>query len=139
LQSLYPKDLVLTGLKEIAAENNIYVLAGLFEKDREKVNYTKHMFVSDKNGLVASFRKLASFYKSLPDSRVTNIVYLILMGWKCGILICYDNNISRECAGQRLLLGEQTSFLCHMSQCAHHPHVPGRDLLILKLMGKQRI
>jgi predicted amidohydrolase len=44
-------------LQQIAAENNIVILAGLFEKDEHDNLYKAYVCV-DKNGLVAKYRKL---------------------------------------------------------------------------------
>jgi predicted amidohydrolase len=101
-------------LTEIASKNNIYVLAGLFEKDRENKLYKTYVCV-DKNGLVASFRKLHPFinpYLTPGDS------YCIfnLHSWKCGILICYDNNII-ENVRATTLLGANIIFMPHVTMC----------------------
>jgi len=78
-------------LTEIAAEHNIAVLAGLFEKDGEGKIYKAYVCV-DKNGLIAKFRKLHPF---INEHITPGNEYLVfdLFGWKCGILICYDNNV----------------------------------------------
>lgn len=101
-------------LTEIAAENNIYILAGLFEKDNENKLYKAYICVG-KEGLVASFRKLHPFinpYLTPGDS------YCIfdMLGWKCGILICYDNNII-ENVRATTLLGADIIFMPHVTMC----------------------
>ncbi len=101
-------------LQEIALSNNIFVLAGLFEIDVEKNLYKTYICV-DKNGLVASFRKLHPFINSCltPGNR-----YCVfdLLGWKCGILICYDNNII-ENVRATTLLGAEIIFMPHVTMC----------------------
>src|ERR1700754_2737477 len=47
-------------LTAIARENDIVILAGLFEKDREN-NLYKPQVVVDKNGFIAKFRKIHPF------------------------------------------------------------------------------
>ena len=78
-------------LISIAAKNNIAILAGLFEKDIQGNIYKAQVCV-DKNGLIAKYRKLHPFINPyiLPGNEY---VVFDLYGWKCGILICYDNNV----------------------------------------------
>jgi len=104
----------LLKLIQIASDNNIVVLAGLFEKDENK-NLFKAYVCVDKNGLVAKFRKLHPFinpYLSPGDS------YCVfdLLGWKCGILICYDNNIIENVRATKLL-GADIIFMPHVTMC----------------------
>ena len=69
----------------------------------------------DKNGLIAKFRKLHPFINPniLPGNE-----YCVfdLYGWKCGILICYDNNII-ENVRATALLGAQVIFMPHVTMC----------------------
>ncbi len=101
-------------LKEIAARHDITVLAGLFEKDSEDNLYKAYVCV-DKRGLVAKYRKLHPFINPhlLPGNE-----YCIfdLHGWKCGILICYDNNIVENVRATRLL-GAEIIFMPHVTMC----------------------
>lgn len=101
-------------LQKIAAKNNIAILAGLFEIDDEN-NIFKAQVCVDKNGLVAKFRKLHPFINRniLPGNQ-----YCVfdLYGWKCGILICYDNNII-ENVRATALLGAQVIFMPHVTMC----------------------
>ena len=114
LAEFIPEGASIKRLTEIASENNIYVLAGLFEKDSENKIYKTYVCVG-KNGLVAKFRKLHPFinpYLTPGDS------YCIfdLNGWKCGILICYDNNII-ENVRATTLLGANIIFMPHVTMC----------------------
>src|ERR1700754_4125232 len=81
-------------LISIARENNIAILAGLFEKDKKGDIYKAQICV-DGNGLIAKFRKIHPFINPhiLPGD---SYVVFDLLGWKCGILICYDNNIQEN-------------------------------------------
>src|SRR4051812_13689307 len=78
-------------LIRIARKYNITILAGLFEKDKEGDLYKPYVCV-DKNGFIASHRKLHPFIH--PDlNQGDHYTIFELHGWRCGILICYDNNI----------------------------------------------
>src|SRR5689334_23245612 len=69
-------------LRQIAAEFEITILAGLFEKDAEDNLYKPYICV-DKTGLVASHRKLHPFINPhlTPGNSYT---VFDLYGWKCG-------------------------------------------------------
>lgn len=101
-------------LQKIAAKNSIVILAGLFEKDDEDNIYKAQVCV-DKNGLIAKFRKLHPF---INPNIVPGNEYCVfdLNGWKCGILICYDNNII-ENVRATTLLGAQVIFMPHVTMC----------------------
>jgi predicted amidohydrolase len=101
-------------LKAIARENNITVLAGLFEKDNQGRLFKAYVCV-DGNGLVAKHRKLHPFIN--PHLQPGNEYTVFdLHGWKCGILICYDNNII-ENVRATVLLGAQIIFMPHVTMC----------------------
>jgi 5-aminopentanamidase len=97
-----------------AKENNIIILAGLFEKDEEDKIYKAYVCV-DRDGLVAKYRKLHPFINPniTPGNRY---VVFNIHGWKCGILICYDNNII-ENVRATTLLGAQIIFMPHVTMC----------------------
>lgn len=101
----------LTG---IAKSHDIVVLAGLFEKDENDDIFKAYVCV-DKNGLVAKHRKLHPFINPhiIPGNSYT--VFEIL-GWKCGILICYDNNVV-ENVRATTLLGANIIFMPHVTMC----------------------
>ena len=88
-------------LVNIAARHNIVILAGLFEKDNERKIYKTYVCV-DKNGMLAKFRKLHPFVNTHITPGNEYCVF-DLLGWKCGILICYDNNIIENVRATRLL------------------------------------
>jgi predicted amidohydrolase len=98
----------------IARELDIVVLAGLFEKDEADKLYKAYVCV-DKNGLVAKYRKLHPFINPhlTPGDRY---VVFELFGWKCGILICYDNNVI-ENVRATTLLGADIIFMPHVTMC----------------------
>lgn len=106
-----PSILKLTG---IAKQNGIVILAGLFEKDEQDQLFKAYVCV-DKNGLVAKFRKLHPFINPYLVAGNSYCVFEIL-GWKCGILICYDNNIIENVRATRLL-GADIIFMPHVTMC----------------------
>jgi predicted amidohydrolase len=98
----------------IARKNNIVVMAGLFEKDDRDDIYKAYVCV-DKNGLVAKHRKLHPFIN--PHILAGNQYTVFdLFGWKCGILICYDNNVI-ENVRATVLMGAQIIFMPHVTMC----------------------
>ncbi|WP_266203343.1 nitrilase family protein [Pontibacter kalidii] len=101
-------------LTEIAGKYNIVILAGLFEKD-EADNIFKAYVCVDKNGLVAKYRKLHPFINPHITPGDQYCVFE-LFGWKCGILICYDNNII-ENVRATTLLGADIIFMPHVTMC----------------------
>jgi predicted amidohydrolase len=101
-------------LQKIAAEYNIHVLAGLFEKDKNDKIYKAYVCVN-KNGLVANHRKLHPFINPniTPGDHYT---VFDIEDWKCGILICYDNNVVENVRATRLL-GAEVIFMPHVTMC----------------------
>ncbi|HEX2974507.1 MAG TPA: nitrilase family protein [Bacteroidales bacterium] len=114
LAELIPEGPSVRILQQIAAENNITVLAGLFEKDKDG-NLFKAYVCVDKSGVIAKHRKLHPFINPYitPGNEYT---VFDLKGWKCGILICYDNNII-ENVRATALLGAQIIFMPHVTMC----------------------
>jgi predicted amidohydrolase len=101
-------------LQEIAEKNKITLLAGLFEKDELDDIYKAYVCV-DKTGLLAKYRKLHPFVNKnvKPGNEYT---VFDLFGWKCGILICYDNNIIENVRATKLL-GADILFMPHVTMC----------------------
>ena len=116
-------------LIEYAREYNIVILAGLFEKDKDDNLYKAYVCV-DKNGLIAKHRKLHPFINPhlLPGNAYT---VFDLYGWKCGILICYDNNVI-ENVRATTLLGAQVLFMPHVTMCTPSPR-PGAGFVDAEL------
>jgi predicted amidohydrolase len=104
----------ITQLTEIAWKHDIVILAGLFEKDSNDNLYKAQVCV-DKNGLVAKYRKLHPFVNPhiLPGDKY---VVFDLFGWKCSILICYDNNVIENVRAVKLL-GADIIFMPHVTMC----------------------
>ncbi|WP_284462586.1 nitrilase family protein [Chryseobacterium sp.] len=101
-------------LQQIATQHNITILAGLFEKD-EQNNLFKAYVCVDKTGLKAKYRKLHPFINPHLTPGNEYCVFDIL-GWKCGILICYDNNIIENVRATKLL-GADIIFMPHVTMC----------------------
>lgn len=108
-------------LIDIASRNKITVLAGLFEKDDRDRIYNTYLCV-DGNGITAKFRKLHPFINPVITPGKEYCIF-DLEGWKCGILVCYDNNII-ENVRATALLGAQVIFMPHVTMCTPSPR-PG--------------
>lgn len=116
-------------LTRIAQKHNLAVLAGLFEKDKDDNLYKAYICV-DKNGLVARFRKLHPFIN--PNLTPGNRYCIFdLHGWKCGILVCYDNNIIENVRATNLL-GADIIFMPHVTMCTPSTR-PGAGFIDAKL------
>ncbi|KAK4085810.1 hypothetical protein Purlil1_9767 [Purpureocillium lilacinum] len=99
----------------IARDVGIVVLAGLFEHDAaaDKI-YNTYVCVSGE-GLLARFRKLHPFI-SAHLSAGDELVVFDLLGWRAGILICYDNNVI-ENVRATALAGAEVLFAPHVTMC----------------------
>jgi predicted amidohydrolase len=109
-----PEGKSISALQQIAREFKITVLAGLFEKDKDDKLYKAYVCVNE-NGLVANHRKLHPFINPhlTPGEKYT---VFELHGWKCGVLICYDNNVI-ENVRATTLLGAEVIFMPHVTMC----------------------
>jgi predicted amidohydrolase len=106
-----PSTEVLAG---IARRHGIAVLAGLFERGDDGEVYKAHVCV-DGDGVKAKYRKIHPFIN--PHIKPGNeYVVFELQGWKCGILICYDNNVI-ENVRATTLLGAEIIFMPHVTMC----------------------
>ena len=101
-------------LTAIAKEHHITILAGLFEKDSEDKIYKSYVCVNE-DGLVAKYHKLHPFINPHLTPGDKYVVF-DLFGWKCGILICYDNNIIENVRATKLL-GADIIFMPHVTMC----------------------
>jgi len=114
LAEIIPSGESIRKLQQIAKKNNIHILAGLFEKDVDD-NLFKAYVCVNKDGLVAKFRKLHPFINPHLTPGNEYCVFDI-NGWKCGILICYDNNVIENVRATRLL-GAEVIFMPHVTMC----------------------
>ena len=114
LAELIPEGESIRKLQEISTRFDITILAGLFEKDTDN-NLFKTYVCVDKNGFVAKYRKLHPFINPHLTPGSEYCVFEI-QGWKCGILICYDNNIIENVRATKLL-GADIIFMPHVTMC----------------------
>jgi len=114
LAEFIPEGESIQALTQIARDHNIIILAGLFEKDHQDQLFKAYVCVG-KEGLIAKYRKLHPFINPhlLPGDQY---VVFDLFGWKCGILICYDNNVI-ENVRATALLGADIIFMPHVTMC----------------------
>jgi predicted amidohydrolase len=125
LAELIPKGKSIQKLIQIAAKNEIVILAGLFEKDKDD-NLFKAYVCVDKRGLIAKYRKLHPFINPYLTAGNEYCIF-DLFGWKCGILICYDNNVIENVRATKLL-GADIIFMPHVTMCTPSTR-PGAGLI----------
>lgn len=101
-------------LIKIAAETGIVILAGLFELGDDGRLYKAYVCVSGV-GVLAKYRKLHPFINPHLTPGDAYVVF-DLLGWKAGILICYDNNVI-ENVRATALLGADIIFMPHVTMC----------------------
>lgn len=124
-----PEGESIGGLVGISRRNNIVVLAGLFEKTRTNELYKAYVCV-DGNGVRAKYRKIHPFINRHLKAGHDYVVFDI-NGWKCGILICYDNNVI-ENVRATTLLGANLIFMPHATMCTPSTR-PGAGFVSPKL------
>ena len=115
-------------LVRIAGKHDVALLAGLLEKDDGKL-FNTYVCVTGE-GLVARARKLHPFISRFL-SPGDEYVLFDLLGCRCGILICYDNNIVENVRAVTLL-GAEIICMPHVTGCTPSP-MPGRDWVDRKL------
>ena len=111
-------------LIEIAREFSVPVLAGLVEVEGDAL-YNSYVAVSP-DGFVEKFRKLHAFISEHIDSGRDYKVFE-LCGCRCGILICYDNNLA-ENVRITTMLGAEIIFMPHVT-CGLPSVMPGRGTI----------
>jgi len=115
-------------LQQIAGDLSIVIMAGLVEK-RGGAYYNTYVAV-DGRKILARFSKLHPFInKHLSPGEGYTFFYL--NGWKCSILICYDNNIVENVRAVALS-GVQILFAPHVTGGTPSP-MPGRGFIDEKL------
>lgn len=125
----------MKNLTEIASEYNIAILAGLFEKDKNGDIYKAYVCVTS-DGVVAKHRKLHPFIN--PHLTAGNSFTVFdLLGWRCGILICYDNNILENVRATKLL-GADIIFMPHVTMCTPSKR-PGSGFVDPKLWNNREV
>lgn len=114
----------IQALIQIAIKHKITILAGLVEKDDNNI-YNTYVCV-DENGFISKFRKIHPFISQYMTGGSDYVVFDI-KGWKCGILICYDNNVI-ENPRANTLLGAEIIFAPHVTMCTPSA-MPGRGFV----------
>ena len=122
-------------LIEIAAKYDVTVLAGLVEIDDEDKLYNTYI-CADKNGLKAKYRKIHPFISKYLSPGTEYVVFNI-KDWKCGILICYDNNVVENVRATSLL-GAEIIFAPHVTMCTPSS-MPGRGFVDDALWQKREL
>ncbi|OAQ59137.1 nitrilase/cyanide hydratase and apolipoprotein N-acyltransferase [Pochonia chlamydosporia 170] len=102
-------------LVAVAKDYALTVLAGLFEYDKAQDTIYNTYICVNGDGMVAKFRKIHPFI-SKHLSPGNELVVFNLLGWKAGILICYDNNVVENVRGTALL-GAEILFAPHVTMC----------------------
>lgn len=121
LAELVPDGPSVQRLIELSQTYGMPILAGLVEKEEEQI-YNTYICV-DENGLIAKYRKLHPFISPYMSPGNEYVVF-DLKGWKCGILICYDNNVI-ENVRATTLSGAEIIFAPHVTGCTPSA-MPGR-------------
>lgn len=100
-------------LISISKKYDIPILAGLVEEDERKI-YNTYICV-DKTGVIAKYRKIHPFINKHMSAGDEYVVF-DLKNWKCGILICYDNNVIENVRAISIL-GAEIIFAPHVTMC----------------------
>ncbi|WP_299534874.1 nitrilase family protein [Ulvibacterium sp.] len=116
-----PNGEITRKLIQISKNHDIPLLAGLVEKENGKI-YNTYICVT-KEGVIAKYRKLHPFISQYMSPGNQYVVF-DLLGWKCGILICYDNNVIENVRATSLL-GAELIFAPHVTGCTPSS-MPGR-------------
>lgn len=111
-------------MQDLSKQYQMAILAGLVEKDGDQL-YNTYLVVHD-GKVIARYRKLHPFISKYLSAGNEYVVF-DLLGWKCGILICYDNNVI-ENVRATTLLGAELIFAPHVTGCTPSA-MPGRDFV----------
>ena len=99
-------------------------MAGLVEVDGNRMYNTYVVVTAD--GFLAKHRKLHAFISPYIDSGDDFTVF-DLLDCKCGILICYDNNLP-ENVRVTAMMGAEIIFMPHVT-CGLPSDMPGRGII----------
>ncbi len=119
-------------LMALSKKYEISIFAGLLEIEDDRL-YNTYVGVEAGN-LIAKYRKIHPFI-SRHLSAGNEYVIFDLKGWKCGILICYDNNVI-ENVRATALLGAEIIFAPHVTGCTPSA-MPGRGYVDAGLWQKR--
>ncbi len=115
-------------LIQIARETGAAILAGLVERDGDRLHNTCVAVSPD--GFVAKHRKLHTFISKFLTPGDSYTVF-DLCDCRCGILICYDNNLP-ENVRITALMGAEIIFMPHVT-CGLPSVMPGRGVIDRRL------
>src|SRR5680860_1162931 len=118
----------------ISKECDMPILAGLVERENGKI-FNTYICVT-RDGIVAKYRKIHPFISKHMSVGQKYCVFELL-GWKCGILICYDNNVIENVRATSLL-GAELIFAPHVTGCTPSA-MPGRDYVDDKFWQNREI
>ncbi len=118
----------------ISKECDMPILAGLVERENGKI-FNTYICVT-RDGIVAKYRKIHPFISKHMSVGQKYCVFELL-GWKCGILICYDNNVIENVRATSLL-GAELIFAPHVTGCTPSA-MPGRGYVDDKFWQNREI
>jgi len=122
-------------LIQMAGDFGVHILAGLFERDEANRIYNTYVCVNGK-GIVARFRKLHAFINPHLTNGDEYCVFEV-NGIRCGVLICFDNNII-ENVRCTTMLGADVIFMPHVTGCLPSP-MPGRGFVDRELWDRRQV
>jgi predicted amidohydrolase len=113
-------------LRQLAKQHNLLIGAGLIEKAGDGKLFNTYV-LCDTDGAVHCHRKIHCFISEYMDSGDSYTVFDTSLGYKIGILICYDNNINENVRitalkGADILLAPHQTGGCRSKS----PHALGR-------------
>ncbi len=120
-------------LIRLSKKYDIPILAGLVERDAGAI-YNTYICVTG-DGIIAKYRKLHPFISKYVSAGNEYVIFE-LKGWKCGILICYDNNVI-ENVRATALKGAEIIFAPHVTGCTPSA-MPGRGYVADELWKNRK-
>ena len=108
----------------LSRKHGVPLMAGLVEVDGDRMFNTYVVVTPD--GFLAKHRKLHAFISPYIDSGDDFTVF-DLLDCKCGILICYDNNLP-ENVRVTAMMGAEIIFMPHVT-CGLPSDMPGRGII----------
>lgn len=89
---------VVSEVKRIAKENNVAIIAGMWEENDSGKSYNTQFVISKNGDLIIAYRKNHLFTAS-PEPKVVrvgdNLAMFNFAGWKCGLATCFDIRFPR--------------------------------------------
>lgn len=91
IAELVPNGNTTREFENLSRQFNIVILFGILEKTKHDELYNTYVCVTP-NSYLQKYRKIHAFENSFM-SQGNEFPVFDLFGWKCGILICFDNNL----------------------------------------------